>query len=44
MSDDDGTNIDNFLPFSLREIPIARAILNGKKDESVEFNIEVFML
>jgi len=30
MSDGDSPNIDNFLPFSLREVPIARAILNGK--------------
>lgn len=30
MSDGDGPNIDHFLPFSLREVPIARAILNGK--------------
>jgi hypothetical protein len=30
MSDGDSPNIDNFLPFSLREVPIARAFLNGK--------------
>ncbi len=33
MSDGDSPNIDNFLPFSLREVPIARAILNGKKNK-----------
>ena len=33
MSDGDSPNIDNFLPFSLREVPIARAILNGKKNQ-----------
>jgi hypothetical protein len=32
MSDGDSPNIDNFLPFSLREVPIARAILNGNKN------------
>jgi hypothetical protein len=32
MSDGDGPNIDNFLPFSLREVPIARAILHGKQN------------
>ncbi len=31
MSDGDGPNIDSFLPFSLREVPLARALLNGNK-------------
>ena len=30
-SDGDNPNKDNLLAFSLREVPIARTILNGKK-------------
>jgi hypothetical protein len=32
MSDGDSPNIDHFLPFSLREVPLARAFLNGKEN------------
>jgi hypothetical protein len=28
----DSHNLDNFLPFSLREVAIARAFLNGNKN------------
>jgi hypothetical protein len=31
MLDSDTPNLDHFLPFSLREVAIARALLNGKK-------------
>ncbi|UJR15776.1 hypothetical protein I4U23_002710 [Adineta vaga] len=30
-SDTDGPSLDNFLPFSLREVPLARAILNDNQ-------------
>ena len=33
MSDGDMPNLDSFLPFSLREVPLARAIFTGKKNE-----------
>jgi hypothetical protein len=39
MSDGDSPNIDNFLPFSLRDVPIARTILNGKKLKKKKFQI-----
>ena len=39
MSDGDGPNLENFLPFSLREVPLARAFLNGKRKE---FSIEMY--
>ena len=31
-------NIDHFLPFSLREVPLARAILNGKNADAKEMS------
>lgn len=34
MLDGDSPNIDSFLPFSLREVAIARAFLNGKRHHS----------
>ena len=34
MLDGDSPNIDSFLPFSLREVAIARAFLNGKYHHS----------
>ena len=30
MLDGDSPNLDHFLPFSLRDVAIARALLNGK--------------
>lgn len=33
LSDGDSRNVDNILPFSLREVPIARTILNGKSKQ-----------
>jgi len=42
MSDGDSPNIDNFLPFSLREVPIARAFLNGKIKKNNQFKIEKY--
>jgi hypothetical protein len=37
MFDGDGPNLDNFLPFSLREVAIARALLNGNKTKKLKF-------
>lgn len=34
LFDGDSPNLDNFLPFSLRDVAIARAILNGKNEEN----------
>lgn len=39
MLDGDGPNFDNLLPFSLREVARARAILNGKS--KIEMNLHL---
>ena len=38
MLDGDSPNLDSFLPFSLREVAIARAFLNGKHPHIEEPN------
>jgi hypothetical protein len=44
MLDGDGPNIDNFLPFSLREVAIARGFLNGNKTKKLKFLPNHFFL
>lgn len=40
MLDSDNPNLDNFLPFSIRDVAIARAILNGRK----RLNSKLFLI
>jgi hypothetical protein len=40
MLDSDTPNLDNFLPFSLRDVAIARAFLNGKYPIKINLKIK----